>query len=78
MTSVEIRGSEEEEFDQQVQELALAGHRIIDKMLVVDPTACPPVWGWILYRELTNAEWTTNCNWRRREARAECNGEWQP
>jgi hypothetical protein len=76
MTSVEIRGNEEEEFDQQVQELATAGHRIIDKMLVIDPTASPPVWGWILYREMTNAERTAIR--RSHDTPGERNGEWLP
>jgi hypothetical protein len=56
MTSVRITGGEEEQFDQDVQRLARAGYRIIDKALVVDPAASPPVWGWILFRERTDAE----------------------
>jgi hypothetical protein len=56
MTNIEIRGTEEEEFDEQVQALSRRGYRIVDKKLVVDPAASPPVCGWILYRETTRAE----------------------
>lgn len=56
ITCDEVTGREEELFDLEVQLLGKRGFRVVDKAMVVDPSASPPVSGWILFRETTNAE----------------------